>query len=118
MARPQLQPAGQARSPSRRKALLRTAALTGLALAGGAASRAATVTAADATGAVPGGAALPAELVATLAGAQALGAATLRFLGLDIYAAKLWVQEGFSTSRYAHCPFALELNYALSLIHI
>ena len=115
MATPQLQPAAQARCPSRRKALLRAAALTGLALAGSAASRAAPVTAADATGAGPGGAALPAELVATLAGAQALGAATLRFLGLDIYAAKLWVQEGFSADRYAQSPFALELNYARAL---
>ena len=115
MAKPHTQPASQARTPSRRTALLRVAALGSLALAGSVASRTANAAAADATGAVPNDIQVPTELVNTLPGAQALGAARLRFLGMEIYAARLWVQAGFSASSYAQSPFALELNYSRSL---
>lgn len=57
----------------------------------------------------------PGELLTELPGAQALGAATLRFLGMDIYAARLWVPAGFSPGAYAQHPFALELRYFRSL---
>jgi hypothetical protein len=39
----------------------------------------------------------------------------LRFLGLAIYEARLWVQTGFNASNYASSPFALELNYFRAL---
>jgi hypothetical protein len=58
---------------------------------------------------------MPAEVLAALPDAQALGSATLRFLGLSIYEARLWVQRGFQASSYAQSPFALELNYSRSL---
>ncbi len=57
----------------------------------------------------------PPEVQAELPGAQALGSATLRFLGLAIYEARLWVQSGFNASIYALSPFALELNYFRNL---
>jgi hypothetical protein len=58
---------------------------------------------------------LPAELQEALPAAQALGAARMRFLGLDIYQARLWAGPGFDARNYAQSPFALELNYARSL---
>ena len=54
---------------------------------------------------------MPAEFLTALPGAQSLGTATLRFLGLAVYEARLWVQLGFHANRYAQSPFALELNY-------
>ena len=101
---------------SRRLMLQRAARLTwgGLVLAHASAVRAAADTASSAT-ALGGSAALPPELVATLPGAQALGAATLRFLGLDIYAARLWVPNGFNAITYAQSPLALELTYLRAL---
>jgi hypothetical protein len=53
--------------------------------------------------------------VASLPGAQALGAATLRFWGLEIYRARLWAQSGFQADRYAQTPLALELHYLRGL---
>jgi hypothetical protein len=81
------------------------------------AARSATAKASDAGAAIgaPTKAPLPAELVAALPGAQALGAATLRFLGLDIYAARLWVPSGFQADAYAQSPLALELTYFRAL---
>jgi hypothetical protein len=64
--------------------------------------------AADAPAENPG---LPSELVDALPGAQALGSARLRFLGLDIYQARLWAGPGFQPAAYAQSPFALELSY-------
>jgi hypothetical protein len=58
---------------------------------------------------------VPAEVLAELPGAQALGSANLRFLGLAIYEATLWVQPGFQATNYAQSPLALELKYARSL---
>jgi hypothetical protein len=68
--------------------------------------------AADVLNAIP---LLPAEVASELAGAQPQGSARLRFLGLDIYEARLWTPAGFVASAYARSPFALELNYARSL---
>lgn len=44
-----------------------------------------------------------------------MGAGTLRFLGLNIYAARLWVQSSFNADSYAQSPFALELGYFRTL---
>jgi hypothetical protein len=57
----------------------------------------------------------PSEVLAELPGALSPGASTLRFLGLAIYQARLWVQHGFQASSYAQHPFGLELNYFRSL---
>ena len=48
---------------------------------------------------------------APLAGLQPAGQGTLRFWGLEIYRARLWVSPGFAASDYAALPLALELNY-------
>jgi len=58
---------------------------------------------------------MPPEIQQTLPAAKALGSARLRFLGMSIYQARLWVGTGFVASAYAQAPFALELNYARSL---
>ena len=65
--------------------------------------------------ALQGSAAMPEELQEALPMAQALGTAKLRFLGLEIYQARLWVAKGFNASAWAQSPFALELNYARTL---
>ena len=39
------------------------------------------------------------------------GQGTLRFLGFDIYRARLWVQPGFDADNYGAHPLALELTY-------
>jgi hypothetical protein len=57
----------------------------------------------------------PTEVAAELAEAQARGSARLRFLGFNIYEARLWTRSGFVASAYAQSPFALQLNYARSL---
>lgn len=44
-------------------------------------------------------------------GLQPAGQGTLRFLGLRIYEARLWVAPGFQASDYAARPLALELHY-------
>ncbi len=46
-----------------------------------------------------------------LNGATLAGTARLRFWGLDIYQARLWVQPGFQPTDFARYPFALELEY-------
>lgn len=58
---------------------------------------------------------LPVELPGELAGLELLGSARMRFFGLNIYDAKLWVPGGFKASAYAQSPFALELIYLRSL---
>jgi hypothetical protein len=104
-------------SGSRRQALRRVGALAlaGLALTELAATPATAATTPDTAAAPHGNPTLPAELSSTLPGAQALGAAKLRFLGLDIYAARLWVASGFQPDGFAQSPLALELNYFRSL---
>ena len=49
---------------------------------------------------------------APLAGVLPAGQGTLRFWGMDIYRARLWVSPGFAASDYAALPLALELTYA------
>jgi Chalcone isomerase-like len=58
------------------------------------------------------GPALPAELAVELPGARLQGQGRLRFLGLRIYDAKLWVGKEAVTENWAGVPFALELDYA------
>lgn len=49
---------------------------------------------------------------APLAGVLPAGQGTLRFWGMDIYRARLWVSPGFAAADYAALPLALELTYA------
>ncbi|WP_245901476.1 chalcone isomerase family protein [Simplicispira suum] len=49
---------------------------------------------------------------APLAGAQLSGRGTLRFLGLEVYQATLWVRPGFAPTHWAQHALALELRYA------
>lgn len=48
---------------------------------------------------------------ALLPAATLVGQAKMRFLGFEIYEAKLWVSPGFVSTRYAETSFALELVY-------
>jgi hypothetical protein len=58
----------------------------------------------------------PPELRELLPSARLSGQGRLRFLGLLVYDARLWVGEGFEAERYADLPFALELIYARKLV--
>lgn len=58
------------------------------------------------------GSAAIASTAAPLAGVLPAGQGTLRFWGMDIYRARLWVSPGFAASNYAALPLALELTYA------
>jgi len=58
---------------------------------------------------------LPAELLAEAPALRALGNARMRFFGLDIYDARLWVGPDFKPATYWQSAFALELNYFRSL---
>jgi len=55
--------------------------------------------------------ALEAEVAGPLSGARLVGQGTLRFLGFDVYRARLWAAPGFDASDYAAHPLALELTY-------
>ena len=57
----------------------------------------------------------PPEASPELPGAVWSGTARMRFFGLAIYDAALWVAPGFSASRYAQSPLALQLTYLRSL---
>lgn len=57
----------------------------------------------------------PAEAAPELPGAIWTGTARMRFFGLAIYDAALWVAPGFSANRYAQSPLALQLTYLRSL---
>jgi len=46
-----------------------------------------------------------------LAGVRLAGQGVLRFLGFEIYRARLWVQPGFDAENYSAQPLALELTY-------
>lgn len=48
-------------------------------------------------------------------GARLRGQARMRWLGMPIYDIRLWAGETFDPARFAQQPFALELEYALSL---
>ena len=51
------------------------------------------------------------EPPSALPGAQLAGQGTLRFLGFEVYRARLWVRPGFDAADYAAHPLALELTY-------
>jgi hypothetical protein len=57
----------------------------------------------------------PQELASELPGARLQGTARMRFLGLHIYDARLWVGAQPIAAEWATIPFALELQYARSL---
>ena len=57
----------------------------------------------------------PPEVDAALPGARLLGSERLRFMGLKIYEARLWVGAQAPGSDWAATPCALELRYARSL---
>ena len=48
---------------------------------------------------------------APLSGLRLSGQGVLRFLGFEIYRARLWVSPGFEASNYGAQPLALELTY-------
>lgn len=48
---------------------------------------------------------------APLSGMRLAGQGVFRFLGLEVYRARLWVQPGFDAADYAAHPLALELTY-------
>ncbi|MCY1163831.1 Chalcone isomerase-like protein [compost metagenome] len=54
---------------------------------------------------------LPQELRPTLPVASLSGQAKLKFWGLEVYQATLWIAPGFAESAYEQSPFALELAY-------
>jgi len=58
---------------------------------------------------------VPPELSGDLPGARPLGSATLRFFGLRVYDARLWVGGQPPGADWVASPFALELQYARSL---
>ncbi|MEY2890665.1 MAG: hypothetical protein RJA98_573 [Pseudomonadota bacterium] len=60
-------------------------------------------------------AAPPPEVQRALPQAQLQGEGRLRFLGLRIYDARLWVAPGLEALAFARVPLALELIYARSL---
>ena len=57
------------------------------------------------------GTATAADTPAPMAGLQGRGQGVLRFWGLAIYEARLWVSPGFAAQDYAALPLALELTY-------
>ena len=59
--------------------------------------------------------ALPTELRTELPGASPQGTATLRFLGVAIYQARLWAGNRVLAGSYAQSPLALELTYFRAL---
>jgi hypothetical protein len=65
----------------------------------------------------PGGAgAVPAAVAAEIAGARLAGEGDMRWFGLRVYTAQLWVgAAGLDPQRLDARPFALQLRYAMSL---
>ncbi|MDP2005690.1 MAG: chalcone isomerase family protein [Rubrivivax sp.] len=63
----------------------------------------------------PAATGVPPELTGALTGARLQGAATLRFFGLRVYDARLWVGGPPPGADWVASPFALELQYARSL---
>ncbi|APW44463.1 chalcone isomerase family protein [Rhodoferax saidenbachensis] len=59
--------------------------------------------------------ATPPEISTELPTALAAGSSRMRFFGLSIYDAKLWVTPGFKAATYAQHPLALELTYLRAL---
>lgn len=61
------------------------------------------------------GATQPPEVSSELPGATLAGSSRMRFFGLNIYDARLWVTPGFKPATYGQHAFALELGYLRSL---
>jgi len=53
--------------------------------------------------------------MAELPGARLQGSGRLTFLGLHVYDARLWIDEGFVADRFDRHALALELQYARTL---
>lgn len=60
-------------------------------------------------------AAVASEVAAEVSAAKLQGQGTLTFLGLHVYDARLWAQDGFKPADYLRLPLALELEYARTL---
>jgi hypothetical protein len=60
-------------------------------------------------------AAPPPEVARAIAGARLQGSGRLSFLGMHVYDARLWVNEGFQPERFGELPLAIELEYARTL---
>lgn len=54
---------------------------------------------------------VPQELAPQLPQAALAGQGTMRFWGIELYSATLWVAPGFAAEGYARSRFALELRY-------
>jgi hypothetical protein len=54
----------------------------------------------------------PSEVAAAVTAARLQGQGRLRYFGLLVYEARLWVGTGFAADRYENQTFALELQYA------
>lgn len=61
--------------------------------------------------AVPAAQAAESAAATPLPGARLAGQGVLRFLGFEIYRARLWVPPGFEADNYGAQPLALELSY-------
>jgi Chalcone isomerase-like len=61
------------------------------------------------------GAAPPSEVAQALPAPRLQGSGVLRFFGLKVYEARLWVGESFAATRFVDHAFALELQYARKL---
>ena len=59
--------------------------------------------------------AVPDEVAQALPGALWSGSARLRFWGIDVYDARLWVAPGFTVERFDRHGLALELTYLRDL---
>ena len=58
---------------------------------------------------------LPPEVGASLPGARLQGSGRLNYLGLHVYDARLWVDDGFQADSFASVPLAIEIEYARML---
>jgi hypothetical protein len=63
----------------------------------------------------PAASTAPAELATSLPAARLQGRARMRFMGLSIYEARLWVGAAPLTADWAAAPFAIEIEYARTL---
>jgi hypothetical protein len=70
----------------------------------------------DGAGGVSGTGAVPAAVASEISGARLAGEGDMRWLGLRVYSAQLWVgTAGIDPQRLDARPFALQLRYAMSL---
>jgi len=101
----------------RRELLRRAATLIALPATIGAASASLASTARASSRLAPSRLGLPApeEVAAELPVPRLQGQATMRYLGFEIYEARLWTAPDFSPTHYASHAFALELRYARKL---